>query len=217
MSKNEKVLCLPTQNLYSRGLLAGFEPMDDESIASMIDGNGAVWMSRLECESDPSFKQIIPYCVVQHNDTVLSYRRYSRNSEDRLHNARSIGFGGHVEHQDHDPESHLFTIRNTLYREIQEELRFDRDGTPKFKGLINDESNDVGKVHLGALFLLQASSELVSPNECAIIAPEFIPIADAIANITEFETWSQIALVVLFHATHARYASSFALKWAIET
>lgn len=100
---------------------------------------------------------------------ILSYSRSNKSGESRLHEKRSIGFGGHINDLDHayalkqySPEMVFYnTIRQGLNRELSEELSIDWNNcdchTMYFKGLIYDPTTDVGKVHLGIVFELSFS------------------------------------------------------------
>ena len=51
---------------------------------------------RSEVETNPAYKQFIPYCILRHGTRLICYRRSSAGSETRLHGLYSIGWGGHV-------------------------------------------------------------------------------------------------------------------------
>jgi predicted NUDIX family phosphoesterase len=60
--------------------------------------------------------------------------------------------------------------------------------------VINDDSTDVGYVHVGVVHVLNVSNENVAGNRSGIVAPEFVPIADAIKDAAEYESWSRFCL-----------------------
>ncbi len=167
----------------------------------------ASFRPRAAAEEDPEWKQLIPYCVVQRGDTVLCLERLSAQSEHRLHRRLSIGVGGHVNPVDAPLEG---AVARGLLRELHEELRLPRDcGEPRFLGLINDDSNAVGRVHVGLAFVLRlAAGSKISVRETRKMVGRFSPLADlrspASAGVAEssklwqhhrrFESWSTIAL-----------------------
>src|SRR3954454_11433424 len=96
---------------------------------------------RPDAERDASWKQVIPYVVLRDADTLFLMRRTRAGGDERLHDRYSIGIGGHVNPEDAD-------IDGGLRREWQEEI--EADFTPEFLplGVLNDDENDVGAVHL---------------------------------------------------------------------
>ena len=102
---------------------------------------------RDSAESDPSFKQIIPYVVFQFrsaNRTFLfAYARGKSGAESRLHSQLSLGLGGHVEETYFSKSDiSLFGYQDALRREISEEVESTEPLNPSISlGLINDDSN----------------------------------------------------------------------------
>lgn len=107
---------------------------------------------RCIAEEDETMKQVIPYVVLRDKSNVFSYLRGASSGEDRLKRLRSIGVGGHINMCDVNLEDiNLFdAISDGAVRELKEEVSgFGRE--LEYIGLINDDSNDVGKVHLGVV------------------------------------------------------------------
>src|ERR1700733_11866669 len=107
---------------------------------------------RSAAETDPTLKQIIPYTLLVHEGRVLHYVRGKKAGEQRLVAKGSIGIGGHI--NDHDEG--LFAMDRAAYeaavrREVGEELRVGASYTDHVVALLNDDSNEVGKVHLGVV------------------------------------------------------------------
>ena len=84
-----------------------------------------------------------------------------------------------------------------LLRELDEEVDLRSPGRISRLGLINDDSNPVGLVHLGVVHLYDLDRPDLVPKEDALAEPEFLPIADLKARREEFETWSQICIDAL--------------------
>lgn len=121
------------------------------------------YQPRPEMETDPKFKQPIPYAVVYDVATrkVLAYRRGKGGEERRLHDKWSIGFGGHVEPSDR-------TILSCLWRELNEELDFHAATmllSPEPFGVINDDKDDVGKVHFGIAYIIKVYTEVTGRDK----------------------------------------------------
>lgn len=84
--------------------------------------------------------------------------------------------------------------RRAVDREISEELRIEDGFTDRIVGLINDDSSDVGRVHLGVVHLVELNSARVTAGEAAIEKLEFLSTADLAARAEALESWSQIVL-----------------------
>src|SRR5947209_1928580 len=100
MPTDERVLCIPTTQLRAAGLFHGFRRADDRYRAALLDPAGYSFRPRREVETDPSFKQIIPYVVLTCDGRVFHYRRGAAGTEARLTTLRSVGIGGHISEAD---------------------------------------------------------------------------------------------------------------------
>lgn len=128
---------------------------------SLING---FFFNRGEAEKDESFKQVIPYVVFKADDgTYLTYRR--AGSEERLQGLHTIGIGGHINPEDVVSSWRAEMVFACMLREIKEELEItglkvkslvDR---AELQGLIYDPSNEVGRVHLGAAYVIPIKAE----------------------------------------------------------
>ena len=147
-------------------------------------------------EKDPSFKQLIPYCIFRCDGQIFSYQRGNDQGEARLHAKRSVGVGGHVSTLDLDGEGSPY--REGMKREIEEEVFLDAGYRETCVGLINDDETEVGQVHLGMVHILDLDSPKVTPREKSMINAGFAPPEQLVRELDEFETWSQICLKSLF-------------------
>jgi predicted NUDIX family phosphoesterase len=86
------------------------------------------------------------------------------------------------------------TYLNGVEREITEELRIGGSYTQKVIGLINDDSNPVGQVHLGVVHWFELDSDDVASNEDAIQDLQFVPLAELEAQMDALETWTAICV-----------------------
>ena len=57
---------------------------------------------RAEAETDPSWKQLIPYLVLRDGERIFLMRRTKAGGDERLHDRYTIGVGGHVNPEDGD-------------------------------------------------------------------------------------------------------------------
>lgn len=162
-----------------------------------VEGNN-FFVERSRAENDASLKQLIPYCIFRHGRKVLHYVRGGSSGEKRLFAKGSIGIGGHI----NDGDLHLETFdsigyRRAVEREIAEELHVSGGFTDQVIGLINDDSSEVGQVHLGVVHVVDLESDRVRPAESAITNVEFVDPIELNDRKTSLETWSQIALDAL--------------------
>lgn len=107
-----------------------------------------------KAETNPSLKQLIPYVYVTRGKEVLTYWRTKKGGEGRLHDKRSLGIGGHV--NDTDSKDPKYAFPYGVDREIKEEIGIDaKQHDLIFKGLLYDDSDEVGQVHLGVIYNLK--------------------------------------------------------------
>ncbi|MDC0276555.1 NUDIX domain-containing protein, partial [Verrucomicrobiales bacterium] len=135
--------------------------------------------------------------IFQAGDKYLHYVRGAKGGEKRLASKGSLGIGGHVNDTDVDPENRAETVDKVTYtkgveREIREELKIVGPYTQRIVALINDDSNAVGKVHLGVVHLIQLESENVKANEASIEKLEFLDVEELTKLRKKMESWSQI-------------------------
>ncbi len=140
---------------------------------------------RAAMEVDPRFKQVIPYLVLRDRGRYFLMRRTRAGGDARLHDLFSIGVGGHLNPGDVD-------LRGGLRREWAEELA--ADFVPRFRllGLLNDDTTDVGRVHLGVVYLAEAAGRPVAVRETAKLEGRFAPPEDVRAVYDRMETWSRL-------------------------
>ena len=158
------------------------------------------FVERSVAERTPAWKQIIPYTLVQCGERILLTRRTKSGGEARLHDKHSIGIGGHVNPVDLEPSASPGPIRNPLpagaRREIGEEL--DVRGTYELRpvGLLNDDSNSVGAVHVGVVHVMRVEGTVEVREreqlEGRLVTPqELRELAERGANL---ETWTKLLL-----------------------
>lgn len=189
----EHVLVITRQLLDQLGSFQGFQPEVDRYLHAMLAPGANFFMERPAAELDPSHKQLIPYSIFHHNGRYLCYTRGGKSGEKRLVAKSSVGIGGHINpvDQSHDGlgESMYY---NSIEREITEELVIGGTHTQEVIGLINDDSTEVGSVHLGVVHRFELSSDDVKSNEDAIQNLRFHSLQELIDSRDQLETWSQI-------------------------
>jgi predicted NUDIX family phosphoesterase len=178
---------------FPHGFFTGKEDGQRTAYLERIKNRG-FFIERRFCEMDSGFKQVIPYSLVVHDDSILVLQRTTSQGESRLHNKLSIGVGGHINPVD-EAEN---IIKEGCIREIDEELIIRESYEPVPIGFINDESNSVGSVHFGIVHRVVLSSGLVEVNETSMMKAEFVKISalkEMVAHPdTNFETWSSLII-----------------------
>ncbi|MEJ2695569.1 MAG: hypothetical protein P8013_02875 [Candidatus Sulfobium sp.] len=150
-----------------------------------------MFVPRSDAEHDFGLKQVIPYVIVRCRDNFLLLRRTSKQTEERLHNKYSLGIGGHINPSLPDGGYPNIIIKG-LYRELNEEILLGGPGRLSFKGVINDESSSVSKVHLGLVFVLEVESREYSVKETEKMAGQWADQKGMMQVYDKMETWSQI-------------------------
>lgn len=173
-----------------------FEP--EKYLGAILSRGNNFFLPRAQAESDPTHKQIIPYALIAHGDTVLHYVRGKKAGEQRLVAKGSIGIGGHM----NDTDESLFAWDEEAYRagverEVNEEVRIETTYDDRVVALLNDDSTEVGRVHLGVVHLFQLDQPKVEKREAMITNLEFRTREDLFARRATLETWSQLCLDAL--------------------
>lgn len=196
----EHVLVVPTERFHELGHFQGFSPDVERYLSRLLDPAHTCYRPRSEMEKDPSFKQLIPYVIFRHRDQaggvrIFQYTRGKGQGEARLHAKQSIGIGGHISSEDascHNP------YEEGMRRELAEEVIIETPYNGRIAGLINDDLTEVGKVHLGVVHVFDVVEPRVRPRESEIIEAGFRPVEALRADLSRFETWSQICFQALF-------------------
>jgi predicted NUDIX family phosphoesterase len=196
----EQVLVVKTKLFHDIGCFQGFSDQTDKYLGTLLDPANTTYLPRDQMESDPSFKQLIPYCIFQHVDDdgakhVFQYTRGSGGGEARLHAKKSVGVGGHISTEDAGTDS-AYDVG--MQRELAEEIQIDAGHSQELVGLINDDSNEVGQVHLGVVHVFTVDSPAIQSKEEQIAGAGFQPVTEIMAEIDRYETWSQFCLMRLF-------------------
>jgi len=168
---------------------------DEAEFTALVNANYD-FAPRNVTETDPSKKQIIPYCVVTHEDCIFMTQRTKKQTEKRLHNMCSVGLGGHINPPDSEADNVLL---EGMRRELAEEIHIPAGYTHRFLGLINDNSTDVNAVHTGACYLIEAPSPDCYIKETEKMTGRWVKRADIRAYFDAMEGWSQIALASILN------------------
>src|SRR5208282_1141047 len=175
----ENVLVFPRSIFERLGVFQGFRTDVNRYLPTILDRRNNRFLSRAEAETNPEFKQIIPYVVITDGKSILHYVRGKKSGEQRLVAKGSIGIGGHINDEDHSLFAFAFgkqAFQDAVKREVCEELTVQGEFNPRPAGLINDDSTEVGRVHFGVVHVLFRPPEQVKKNEQVITQVGFIPI-----------------------------------------
>jgi predicted NUDIX family phosphoesterase len=194
MAQEEQILVVERKVFEEAGAFHGLVPARREYLDKLFVSGVPRFIPRPQAEKDPSFKQLIPYVIMTCNGKYLSYVRGKRAGETRLVAKRSIGIGGHINPTDDMPLFGNFyeTYLTAVQREVAEEVSVETKYKDKVVALLNDDSNEVGQVHLGIVHLWTLDEPKVSRKEQMITQMAFMSIPELQLVRDTMETWSQI-------------------------
>ncbi len=196
--KEENILVVRRPLLEELGMFQGLCFEVDRYLPVLLARKNNFFTARGPAETNPDLKQIIPYVLLVHGDSVFHYVRGKKAGEQRLVAKGSLGIGGHM----NDSDEHLPGIHNldrdhyneAVRREVEEEVFIETKYTNHTVALLNDDSNDVGKVHLGVVHIFRLESDAARKREAVITESGFLTIPELRARRDALETWSQLCL-----------------------
>jgi predicted NUDIX family phosphoesterase len=190
--KDEMILVVRRTLFDQLGAFQGLSFEIDRYLPALLDRANNFFAPRAAAETNSDLKQIIPYVILTHEDRVLHYVRGKKAGEQRLVAKGSIGIGGHM----NDGDEGLFALDLAAYnagvqREVGEELRLDTGFTNMPVALLNDDSNEVGRVHLGVVHIFRLDAANVRKGEAMITDLQFLDRTELCRRRDAMETWSQ--------------------------
>jgi len=197
MAAEEQVLVVEREIVEQEGIFHGLN-FDVERYLRRFFAPGAMrFVPRSEAETDTSLKQLIPYVIMTCDGKCLNYVRGKRAGEKRLVGNRSIGIGGHINPIDNS----LFSQTNpsemyldAVAREVAEEVNVEASHQDRIVALLNDDTNEVGQVHLGVVHYWTLDAPKVSRKEQMITQMSFTEIEELNNLADTMETWSSLCL-----------------------
>jgi len=148
------------------------------------------FIDRPTAEVSPQYKQIIPYVVIRNGESYFLLQRTQKQTEARLHHKLSLGIGGHINPDTPD-------LLDGLQKELDEEVTIASDYDLTFIGILNDDTTDVGRVHLGVVYLLDAHVANVTVRETEKMTGRWAGRAELDALREQMESWSEIVFDAL--------------------
>ncbi len=196
MSPPEENILVIRRSLFDDlGAFQGLNFEPEKYLKAILSRGSNFFVARSEAENNPNYKQIIPYALVVFRSTVLHYVRGKKAGEQRLIAKGSIGVGGHMNEGDES----LFAMDQQAYRagverEVNEEIKIDTPFEDQIVALLNDDSTEVGRVHLGIVHVFKLTEPKVEKREAMITGLTFLPKNELLARRETMETWSQICV-----------------------
>lgn len=191
----ENVLVI-RRNLFEQlGSFQGLNFEPENYLNLLLSRGNNFFFPRAQAENDPAYKQIIPYVLLAFHDRVLHYVRGKKAGERRLVAKGSIGIGGHMNESDES----LFAWDEQAYRagverEVNEEIKIDTQFEDRIVALLNDDTTEVGRVHLGIVHVFRLAQQNVEKREAMITNLAFLTKAELLNRRESLETWSQICV-----------------------
>lgn len=188
VTKNEELILVVKREILfnSQEAFQGVQDIDCQQYLSLIKNNKE-FLPRFLMEQDLNYKQIIPYLVFTYNNKLFLMQRQTKASETRLANKYTLGIGGHIREEDMSSDS----IIDWANREFHEEVDYKGNLEIQPLGVLNDDSNDVGQVHLGFIFLLKGDAGHIRVKE-ELKSGELLSFAECELYYDKMETWSQM-------------------------
>jgi predicted NUDIX family phosphoesterase len=184
------------RNLFEQlGSFQGLNFEPENYLNLLLSRGNNFFFPRAQAENDPAYKQIIPYVLLAFQDRVLHYVRGKKAGEQRLVAKGSIGIGGHMNESDES----LFACDEQAYRagverEVNEEIKIDTQFEDRIVALLNDDTTEVGRVHLGIVHVFRLAQQKVEKREAMITNLAFLTKAELLNRRQSLETWSQICV-----------------------
>ena len=193
--KEEMVLVVRRALLEKLGIFHGLNFDVEKYLPALLARENNFFMQRSLAEADPNFKQIIPYVLLSHDGRILHYVRGKKAGEQRLVSKGSVGIGGHM----NDSDEGLFALDKDAYlegvrREVCEELNVGTGFKNHIVALLNDDTTEVGRVHLGVVHVFELETDNVQKREAMITNLSFLNKEELLAQRDAMETWSQICV-----------------------
>jgi predicted NUDIX family phosphoesterase len=192
---NENVLVVRRELLDQLGNFHGLNFEPQKYLDAFLSRGNNFFLPRPQAEINPAYKQIIPYALIEFENKVAYYVRGKKSGEQRLVAKGSIGIGGHMNETDES----LFAMDEQAYRagverEVNEEIKIDTRFDDRIVALLNDDTTEVGRVHLGIVHVFKLAEPKLEKREAMITGLTFLSKEELLSRRETMETWSQLCL-----------------------
>jgi predicted NUDIX family phosphoesterase len=191
LPNDEHILVVKRNTLFPETAWQGLHVPESSDFLDIILTNKE-FQPRSIMEQDARYKQIIPYLVFCHNGSYFLMQRKAKASEQRLKNKYSFGIGGHIRQDDIINTN----IADWAKREFHEEVDYHGNFTIEPFGILNDDSNNVGKVHVAFVYILHGDSDAISVKE-ELQNGTLLSLDACKEYYDSMESWSQIVFDTL--------------------
>lgn len=193
----EFVYVVPRKDLFPECYPQGLVHFEEQGTRARFEETirtRGFFVQRDTAEHNPEWKQIIPYSILVRDEHVLLMRRLPQGGESRLHGKLSIGVGGHINPEDLGTTGVSDPVEAGTRREVDEELRVQGTYEVRSIGLLNDDSNSVGAVHVGWVQVLLVKGDVEIREEDVLEGRLVTPgeLRGELSRGADFETWSSI-------------------------
>src|SRR5215211_148032 len=198
---NENVLVIRRELFDQLGSFHGLNFEPQKYLDAFLSRGNNFFLPRAEAEINPAYKQIIPYALIAFQNKVAYYVRGKKAGEQRLVAKGSIGIGGHM-NEEKDELLWNYKLDEQAYRagverEVNEEIKIAAPFEDRIVALLNDDTTEVGRVHLGIVHVFKLAEPKVEKREAMITGLTFLGKDELFARRETMETWSQICLDLL--------------------
>lgn len=192
---DEQILVVKRSELFPLVAWQGLHEVKNDSFMNIVREKKE-FLPRSLMEQDPTYKQIIPYLIFTHDDKLFLMQRQAKATETRLQNKYSLGIGGHIRAEDIQSDD----IAQWARREFDEEVLYSGNYSINLIGILNDDSNPVGQVHIGFIYMLQGDSSDISVKE-ELKSGTLVTLDECEKMYDSMESWSQIVVDYLVSKT----------------
>lgn len=194
---SENVLVIRRSLFDQLGSFQGLNFEPQKYLDAFLSRGNNFFLPRPEAEMNPAYKQIIPYALIAFENKVAYYVRGKKAGEQRLVAKGSIGIGGHMNQEDESLFNYALNeaaYRAGVEREVNEEIKIDSPFDDRIVALLNDDTTEVGRVHLGIVHVFKLAEPKIEKREAMITGLTFLRKEELLERCETMESWSQICL-----------------------
>lgn len=183
---DELVLVVKREKMFPHGAWQGLKAVNGDEYLSII-AQEKEFLPREHMETDPAFKQVIPYLIFKHGEKYFLMQRQSKSTDQRLKNKHSLGIGGHIRQEDMESSDIIDWAR----REFEEEVSYSGNYTVNTLGMLNDDTDAIGQVHVGYVFLLEGDSANITVKS-ELKSGQLLTLEECEPYYASMENWTKI-------------------------